>query len=211
MQLFAVRHGETEWNKAGKQQGHLNSDLTKLGLLQARAMAHGLSGYKIDYMYTSDLGRALQTADIISNVLKLEYVTEPSLRERNLGILQGLTMQEFKIRFPADAEKFAGRDPDYVIPLGESVRQRYERSINFINELTEKYPAANVLVVCHGGVLTSFMQSALDLPLEQKRKYSLYNGSINRFTVTETGGWQLDTWGELSHLREFNLGTLDDF
>ncbi|NLE01703.1 MAG: histidine phosphatase family protein [Fibrobacter sp.] len=94
--LYSVRHGETEWNRAGIQQGHLNSPLTANGIKQARSLAKGLSGRGIEVIISSDLGRASQTADIIAKDLNLPLNTDNRLRERNLGILQGMTIEEFK-------------------------------------------------------------------------------------------------------------------
>lgn len=78
--LFAVRHGETEWNRLGKQQGHLDTPLTDLGLRQARALAEGLAGQGIEAIYSSDLGRAMQTAQTIGERLGLAVVADVGLR-----------------------------------------------------------------------------------------------------------------------------------
>jgi len=98
-----VRHGETEWNLAGKEQGHLDSPLTALGVRQAQALANGLWGKGIQVIYSSDLGRAVRTAEIIADRLGLPLNVESDLRERHLGVMQGLTMKEFRDRFPDEA------------------------------------------------------------------------------------------------------------
>jgi 2,3-bisphosphoglycerate-dependent phosphoglycerate mutase len=208
--LLAVRHGETQWNRSAKQQGHLNSDLTELGIRQAHAMAEGLKHFRIDCLYSSDLGRATQTAAIISQAIGKEFVTDSRLRERRLGILQGLTRAEFRLRYPQDAARFESNDPDYRIPGGESVRERYSRCIACAEELASRHQGQTVLAIAHGGVLMIFMHRALQLPLAQKRSFALVNGSINAFSIAESLEWRLLFWGDTTHLRANGLETLDD-
>jgi probable phosphoglycerate mutase len=209
-QFIAVRHGETEWNKIGKQQGHLDSPLTPLGRRQAEAMAAGLQSFRFDAFYSSDLGRARQTADVITRVVGLPYETDPRLRERHLGVLQGLTYAELEKTNHAVLEGMKGRDPDYRIPGGESARDRFARNVACLEELAARHPGRTILVVCHGGVLRSFMDRALDLPLARQRTFSLVNAAINGFSISDAGVWRLETWGETAHLRLAGLSALDD-
>ena len=205
--LFAVRHGETEWNLVGKQQGHLDSPLTGIGVQQADALANGLADKGIDVLYTSDLGRAARTAAIIGERLGLSVQEDERLRERHLGAMQGLTKREFAERYPEDAAMFNTGDPEYVLPGGESARQRYERCIRCAEDLAARHLRQRILIVAHGGVLASFFYRALNMPLSDPRRFSLSNASINSFSITN-GDWRLDTWGETCHLK--GVRTLDD-
>lgn len=205
--LFAVRHGETEWNLIEKQQGHLDSPLTDNGVRQARMLAEGLGGKGIEVLYSSDLGRAMQTAEIIADKLSLDIHTDVRLRERHLGAMQTLTKKEFAAKFPEDAARFESGDPDYVLPGGESVRDRYERCIECAEELAKKEAGKKILVVGHGGVLNSFFYRALNIALDEPRRFSLFNASINSFCISD-GEWRLDTWGEIAHLGD--VRALDD-
>lgn len=205
--LFAVRHGETEWNLAERQQGHLDSPLTQRGLTQAHALANGLAGQGIEVLYSSDLGRALQTATIIADRLGLAIHEDQRLRERHLGTLQGLTRRELSERYPEDAAAFSAGDPDFVIPDGESIRQQYERCVRCAEDIAVRHPGQRVLVVAHGGVLASFFRRALGLPLSEPRRFSLFNATINSFSISN-GAWRLDSWGRTGHLR--GMPTLDD-
>jgi probable phosphoglycerate mutase len=208
--LIAVRHGETEWNKIERQQGHLDSSLTELGLLQAKAVGDGLLQYQIDTFYTSDSGRAVQTSEIIRKIVNVNFTTDLRLRERNLGILQGITQKDFVERYPDESENFNKNDPDYILPRGESIRQRYQRAVDCVEDLARQNIGKTVLIVSHGGVLMSMFYKALDLPLSQKRSFSLFNGSINIFSLDENMKWNLDTWGTVDHLTKQGLSTLDD-
>lgn len=205
--LFAVRHGETDWNLTEKQQGHLNSPLTDEGIKQAYYLADELASRNIDVLYSSDLGRALQTAEIIAAKLTLDIHTDRRLRERHLGSMQGLTKRQFAEKFPDEAEKFNTNDPDYILPGGESARQRHIRCIECAEDLAKHQIGKRLLVVAHGGVLKSFFYKATNTPLTEPRHFSLFNSSINSFSITNNQ-WRLDTWGEISHLK--NIRTLDD-
>jgi 2,3-bisphosphoglycerate-dependent phosphoglycerate mutase len=205
--LYAVRHGETEWNSVEKQQGHLNSPLTENGIRQAQLLADGLAKRNIDVLFSSDLGRALQTAEIIAKRLSLDIYTDARLRERHLGIMQSLTRKEFEERYPAEALKFNSNDPDYVLPGGESSRQLFNRCIACAEEIAGNNAGKGILIVGHGGVLKSFFHKATNTPLAEPRRYSLFNASINSFSISN-GQWRLDTWGEIAHLQD--MKALDD-
>ncbi len=204
--LTIIRHGETEWNKIGKQQGQLDSNLTENGVKQAQAIRDFIKN-EYDLIISSDLGRALQTAEIINKKFSYKIIHEPGLRERHLGIIQELTMNEFKEKYPEEYNKFNSSNPDYVIPNGESAKQRYERAINTFNKIVNDYKGMNLLIVTHGGILQSIFRHTLNIPINQKRTFSLINGSINKFSYEKS--WVLESWGEISHLS--GLDSLDDF
>ncbi|MFA5863059.1 MAG: histidine phosphatase family protein [Phycisphaerae bacterium] len=205
--LFAVRHGETEWNLVGKQQGHLDSPLTESGFQQARALAEGLAGRGIEVLYSSDLGRAMQTAHIIGERLGLPVNADERLRERHLGIMQGMTKLEFREKYPQEWMAFDSGDPDYELPGGESAKHRYERCVACGVKLASRHSGQHVLIVAHGGVLNSFFYHALCIPLTDPRRFSLFNAAINCFAVS-TDRWRLDTWGDIAHLK--GMTALDD-
>lgn len=204
--IIAVRHGETEWNRVGRQQGHLDSPLTPLGKQQALSMADALSGRSVQLIYSSDLGRAQETATIIAKRMNLQVRTDARLRERNLGILEGQTMSQFREKHPSEAASLASGDPDFALPGGESVRQVFVRNVGCVEEIARKHAGNTVLIVAHGGVLNSIFRKAVQLLLETRRSFSLFNAAVNVFTVADSG-WRLETWGDVSHLR--SIPTLD--
>jgi len=197
--LYAVRHGETEWNLVGRQQGHLDSPLTATGVRQARLLAEGLVGKRVEVLISSDLGRAVRTAEIIAGRLSLEIQLDSRLRERQLGVMQGLTKREFAEKFPEEAARFKTGDPDYVLPGGESARQRFRRCVDAAEDLARLHAGKRILLVGHGGVLCSFFYKATNTALTEPRHFSVLNASISSFHVAE-GQWRLDSWGETAHL-----------
>ncbi len=202
--LIVVRHGQTEWNAVDRFQGYVDTNLSNLGHKQASALADRLQGYSISTIYSSDLQRALQTAQPIAKRLGLPIISDARLRERNMGIFQGLTFAEIKKKFPTEHKKFMTWDPDYVIPDGESSRQKFERTIACFDEIAEYESGNEILVVSHGGTIDALFRYALGLSLSQPRKYKNFNASINRFYRTEDT-WMLATWGEVSHLIDHAL------
>jgi probable phosphoglycerate mutase len=205
--LFAVRHGETEWNLIGRQQGHLDSPLTQTGIEQAHALADCLLGRGIEAIYSSDLGRAAQTAAIIGTKLDLSVSFDRRLRERHHGLIQGKTKEEFRDQYPEEFAAFDSGDPEYALPGGESARQRLERNIACCAELAARHPGGRILIVAHGGVLKSLFYHTLGIPLSEPRRFSLFNAAVNSFSVCGDS-WRLNTWGDISHLR--GTITLDD-
>jgi broad specificity phosphatase PhoE len=190
-----IRHGETEWNLKGLHQGILDSPLTARGIEQAEQVAKLLQKFSFDQLYSSDLGRAVQTTQIISAAIQLDATFDPRLRERNLGQLAGLSLAQFRELNPEACEQYIKRNPEYVVPGGESAAQAYERSIACFEELSRKYPNQNILVVTHGFILEYLLRYSLGIPLGQKIRFSLKNCGVNRFVKIDHE-WMLDTWGE---------------
>ncbi len=205
--VYAVRHGETQWNLVGKQQGHLDSALTDRGRCQAEALAQGLAGRGIEVVYSSDLGRALKTAEIVGARLKLPVQADVRLREHHFGLLQGLTYEAFRERYPEERAGFESGSPDYCFPGGQSARQHHDGIVARVAEIARRHTGQTVLIVAHGGVLRSLFNEAVRLSLSEPRRFSLFNVAINRFSVCGDV-WRLDTWGDIAHLGE--MDTLDD-
>lgn len=197
--LLAIRHGETEWNRESRFQGHLNSVLSRDGLAQAEALGEYLARERFDLLLSSDLGRALQTASAIAVRTGHEIVVEPRLRERRMGIFQGLTPAEVQARYPDEYVRFSTRDPDYVIPQGESMRQLYARSVACFTDLVARHAGLTLAAVTHGGVLAMLYRHARAMPLDAPRDFTLHNTGVNRFRH-RLGAWHLQDWGDVGHL-----------
>jgi probable phosphoglycerate mutase len=189
-------------------QGHLDSFLTDIGKRQAEAAGNYLKKDRFNAIYSSDLGRAHETAKIIDRYLNIGIKTDERLRERKLGIFQELTIPEIKKKYPEEYARFRGGSIDYVVPEGESIRQRYERAISCIQDLADSHKDQPLLVITHGGILDSLFRKACAMALNTPRTFSLFNCSINVFSITGDG-WILEAWGGIGHLQA--LDTLDDY
>ncbi|HMA79844.1 MAG TPA: histidine phosphatase family protein [Candidatus Binatia bacterium] len=197
--IIIVRHGETEWNIKGIRQGHLDSRLTDRGITQAKALSARLAREKFTALYSSDLGRAVETAREIADLTGHKIVTATQLRERHLGIFQGLNGEEITAKYPEERRLFRTMGPDYVIPGGESMRQQVARNVAYLNELAQKHRGEQIVVVTHGGVVSGFFRYTLEIPLEAPRRFEFVNAGLNVF-AREEDSWLLLTWGDVSHL-----------
>lgn len=151
-----IRHGQTDWNKAGKMQGHTDIPLNDQGKIQARQLAEHLSrqNLKWDAIYSSDLQRASMTANIISGVLHLGDVrVDERLRERSYGKAEGMTVAERKERFGDRLETEAGIETEAAV---------IERGRQFLEQLMAREEGKRILLVSHGGFLKRFIHMLID-------------------------------------------------
>jgi 2,3-bisphosphoglycerate-dependent phosphoglycerate mutase len=205
-QFIIVRHGQTQWNHRGIRQGHLDSDLTARGIAQAKALGIRLAREHFTTLYSSDLGRAVHTARIIAASTGHEIVTDARLRERHLGIFQGLDGDQIRAKYPEEHRLHRTVGPDYVIPEGESVRQQVARNVAYLTQIAPKHLGETIVVVTHGGVLSGLFRHTFSIPFDAPRRFEFTNAGLNVFNY-EKGNWFLQTWGDTSHLCE--VGTLD--
>lgn len=206
--MIVIRHGETEWNRQQRIQGHHDSPLTALGRAQAMAVGAKLKGLPFDFLYTSDLGRAVETGQIIGQAVGLEVRQWPDLRERSYGIFEGYTWEEARERYPEEVARARAGDPDYAAPGGESRRAVYDKVVAGFSDIAGRHPGKRGIIVVHGGVLDYLARFILGLPLGGHRRFSLYNGALN-VVGCDAPNWFLHTWGDISHLQ--GLGLTDDF
>ena len=206
--FIVVRHGETAWNAQGRIQGHLDSPLNEEGLAQALMVGERLAREPIDALYCSDLGRVQQTVQPLVDRTGIQPRTTERLRERRLGVFQGLTSRECQARYAEDYTRFHARDVEHAVPGGESIREVNRRVGALFAELAAQHPGQLVVAVTHGGVLDALYRFVTGMPLERLRDFPIYNASLNwvRFSA---GAWALERWGDISHLTRD--AALDDF
>ena len=207
-EFMVVRHGETAWNAEGRIQGHLDSPLNEEGLAQAILVGERLGRETLDAFYCSDLGRAQQTAQPLADHIGKRPALSEQLRERHLGVFQGLTGAECERRYPEDYRRFHSRDPDHEVPQGESIRQFFTRVSNFFTDLAVSHEGQRLVIVTHGGVLDALHRFVRGIPLDHPRDFPIFNASVNRVTCAG-GEWSVLHWGDISHLTRD--AALDDF
>ena len=202
--ITVVRHGETDWNVSRQLQGRQNSKLTANGLKQAQLTAEALKGIAFDALYTSDLKRALETTEIINQYHNLEIQIDKSLAERNFGVMEGLTSEELKEKYPEIYSNYLARKEDFQIPGGESLISFMDRVKQSLENIIRVHEGRHILIITHGGVLDCIIRTLFDYPLSAPRRFSIYNASINRISVTD-GEWFLEEWGNISHQKARSL------
>lgn len=200
MRLILVRHGETEWNATLRYQGHANIPLNEQGRAQARKAAARLARYSAAAIYTSDIVRAAETAEIIGAMLGLAPKPMRDLREIDVGQWEGLTPEELYRRFPEHMEAF-DRDPARTVRLGgESYAQLQERALAALNTIHAAHPGDElVLAVSHGGTIRALLCHIIGLDLARFGRLWLDNGS---FTELRHGshGWRLVRLNDAAHI-----------
>ncbi len=205
--ITLIRHGETEWNLSGRWQGHADSPLSPRGISQAKALGRRIIEEKFDFFYTSDLGRAVHTSELIGNLSEITAEPCVGLRERDLGVLEGLNTDEMKQSQPEVYASFRNDGPEFEVPGGESFLQFYERCSASIEDLANRHEGTKIAVVTHGGVLGAIFRYILNIPLDADRNFVLLNCSLNRIEKKDAG-WNLISWGDVAHLKD--LDSLDD-
>ncbi len=203
--LLLIRHGETQWNIQNRFQGHGDSPLTLKGREQGKALGQRLQGLPFDAIFSSDLSRARETAELILKFTGHQLKTDQRLRERNYGILEGLRLVKIASRYPDILNRLENNDPDFVIPEGESYRQLYLRCTGFLEEMLADRPGTTLVLVVHGGVLDCLFRYVAGIGLDQPRCVTTTNASLAVFrhgTYYGTRRWVIETWGDISHLED---------
>lgn len=211
--LLIIRHGETVWNAEHRFQGHGDSPLTETGRKQVTALGRRMESIDFDTLISSDLGRTRETASIIAGFTRHAIEYDSRLRERNYGVLEGLTVPEIREQHSAVYDQFNTDDPDYILPGGESHRQHYQRNVAFFEEFLTGRFGTRVAAVAHGGVLDSVFRYVADIGLDRPRCYITTNASltiVSHGTFFGTDRWVIETWCDAGHLngssRKFGMG-----
>lgn len=213
-QIVLVRHGETDWNRIGRLQGHLDIGLSALGREQARLLAERFvleqaAGARFDACYSSDLDRARQTAEPLAQALGQPVHLMPQLRERNYGVFQGHDKTQISTVFPDAYRIWQTRDPDFAPPDGESQQSFYNRVCDALSALAREHAGQRIVCVAHGGVLDCAYRYALGMSLQLPRTHVLMNASVNELRY-EGGSAQIVNWGDILHLEQSDDDTLGD-
>ena len=197
--LIAIRHGETAWNVDTRLQGQLDIPLNPRGQEQARRLGLSLRQETLDRLISSDLSRAHATAEAIGQACGLPVATDAGLRERHFGDWQGHTYAELSEKFPALAERWRRREPDFSPPGGESLRVFYDRVVSTVTRLAHAHAGQTLVLVAHGGVLDCLYRAASRMSLDMPRTWELPNTGVNRLLHTHSG-LTLVGWGDVQHL-----------
>ena len=197
-EIILIRHGETEWNSQQRMQGHSNSDLSSVGQAQIQALGQWMKNVPFDLIYSSDSLRAKQTAESITQFSGHELQFDQRLREKNLGVFEGLTSEEARERHPEVFRLFKTAGSKYVIDEGESTQQLQDRALEIVDEIRIKHPEERVLLVTHGGFIRVVMKHSLGLSLETPTRFLIRNTGVFRLVWEDK--WIVSQMGGVSHL-----------
>jgi broad specificity phosphatase PhoE len=194
-ELLLVRHGETDWNAQQRWQGQGVDDppLNAAGVAQAEALAESLRGEHLAAVYSSDLRRALETAEIVAAMLELDVVPLPGLREIDVGSWSGLTRTQLEERFP---EQLARHRESWGSGWegGERIEDLTTRVVEAIQRIAADHPDDRVLAVTHGGVIRALTAHALAVPFTDFSRGTIVidNCGVARFACRDGALHSLD-------------------
>ena len=196
-----IRHGETDWNAEKRIQGHTDISLNEVGRAQALAMAFNAAHQRFHAIYSSDLLRAQETAQVLAQREDHTVKLLPQLRERHYGIFQGITAAQGAEHYPQAYAYYLARDLDYDFETGESLRGFAERVSEGIDWLVRHHSGQTIAAVSHSGVLDVIYRRATNRPLSTPRDFKIPNCALNWFHF-DGQGWHLEAWGDRHHLHE---------
>ena len=200
-EMILVRHGETDWNRELRFQGHVDVGLNAIGLEQARRLASRLAAEPAAHLYASDLLRAQQTAQPVAHQLGVPSVTEPALREQSFGTVDGMRVDDIKAQHPQAWEQWLRFHEDFCMPGGETTREFHARVVDAVYRIAGDHPGATLVVVTHGGVLDMIWRTARGTGLDGPRQSDIPNAGLNRVRVSGEAVEVLD-WADVRHLAD---------
>ena len=197
MKLLLIRHGQTDWNLAQRFQGQSDIPLNETGKKQALALADRLADQPFDIVYSSDLQRAFETANIIAHTSN--YKPDPRLREVNFGNWEGLTYDEIKEKHPDTLSAWENNIYKNSPPNGETLEQLSVRVQSMLDEFYANHIDQTVLIVAHGGVLQTLICLALNLNPTMYWQFHLSTASLSEVAFYPAGAI-LNLLNDTSHL-----------
>lgn len=198
-ELLLIRHGETDWNRALRFQGHSDIPLNAQGLAQAESLAARLADEPLDLVVTSDLLRTRQTAQPLLNARAVPTLADAGWREQAFGVLEGLDAETIRQRHPEVWTAWLRHDADLAPPGGESNRQFHSRVLAALRALVAAQAGRRIAVVTHGGVLDMLWRTVHALPLSGPRRCLIPNTGLNRLRWTGAA-LAIVAWGDDAHV-----------
>ena len=184
--ILLARHGESDWNRSKQWQGFADRPLTDRGRRQAAELAERLEGTELDAVYSSDLQRARDTAEVVARAKGLKIQTTTEFREVDVGSWSGLTRSEAETRFPEQYERWLQGGEGW--DDGETYEQLGERVVRAIQQIAKDHEGERVLVVAHGGTIRAIHAAALGIDVHTYRRIQRVEPNATLSAVCLEGG-----------------------
>lgn len=185
LEVYVIRHGETVWNAEGRIQGHRDSSLTSAGREHAEAMARRLQGKGIQVLYTSSLGRALNTAGVLSERLGIDLQPRVQLRECGWGAWEGMTWEQLRRDFPRQMQRRQNNLFEFRPPGGESYKDGEARVRPFVNEIQGLHQGDTIAVVGHNMINRVLMRLLLGISFDEACQLRQDNHHVYQIRLNE--------------------------
>ena len=197
--VLLIRHAQTEWNIQRRFQGHGNSPITEEGQEQLQRLKSRLAGVEFDVVYSSDLGRTMETSQMLSGKKRIE---EPRLRERGVGVLEGLNLEQIMAKHAEAFQAFRAGDKDHQIDGGESLQTALNRAWEFLEEMPVKHAGAELAAVSHAGLIRLICKQILGLKLDAPNFFQITNTSLTQLIFSPKDfTWNLEYLADTTHLQ----------
>jgi broad specificity phosphatase PhoE len=200
LRILLVRHGQTDWNAVGRNQGSADVELDSVGIKQSEQLALCLESENIEWIYSSDLKRAAQTAERVAAKIGSQIVRDPLLRERSYGTWEGLTTDEIEAIDLEHLEAYR-RDPALVAPPeGETGIDLFARAGCFLVKLLETHPRGTALIVSHGGTIANLIAALLHGTPSTAACIRIFNCAITEIVILENQRRIVVRFNDIAHL-----------
>jgi len=195
--LYLIRHAETGYNRDGRVQGHTESNLSRLGVEQARRIARRLDYVQFEAAYSSPSKRTMHTARLA--LPKADIQPREALREIRLGEWEGKKAEWLRKQYPREVERWFHSPMAVRIPGGETVGQFRRRVVREMNRIRKENPEGETAVVTHAGVICAYLTSVLGMSLDDLWSFKIRNASVTRVLFPQ-GKARIDLLGDIHHL-----------
>ena len=199
--MLLIRHGETDWNKKLIFQGQSDTKLNEKGIKNAKKNAELLKDLNYDYIYSSDLKRAKDTARFIAREMGKEIIEAKEIREIHFGEWEGLDFKKTAKQYPAEFKAWQEDPYRNNPPGGERISEFTERVNLFFKNILKKHRAKKIIVVTHGGVIKSYLTEIMAVPKNRYWQFKIENNSITEIKFT----------GEAAVLAKLNFLSSENF
>ncbi|NDJ62165.1 MAG: histidine phosphatase family protein [Chloroflexi bacterium] len=204
--VVLIRPGETEWNRNGRWQGWVAVPLNEHGRRQADALANYLRNIGMSALYTSDLKRALETAERLAETLGFEAVVDARLRERNMGLWQGLTLDEMRTWYPEQFELLMSDRENFRIPSGETRNEVRTRVLTAFDEILRADRGETIGILSHTTAIKILIAELV--PEFDPSSVDLANSAVTTIRRRDDGTWQLSAVNDLLHLEGLEAASM---
>jgi broad specificity phosphatase PhoE len=196
--VIFIRPGETDWNRSVRWQGWVASPLNDLGKRQAERLANYVRHIGMSALYSSDLKRAVQTAEILAEKLGFSFVGDERLRERNIGHWQGLTIDEMRTWYPDEYHDLLTDAENYRVPGGESRADVRQRIVAAFDDIVKQNEGETVGIISHTTAIHELLNALI--PGNGNQEVAVSNTSVTTITTGDDGKWKLVASDDVMHL-----------
>ena len=185
-EFIFMRHGVTDLNIKKVYFGHLNPSLNREGIDQIKSIKKTLVNESIDLIYSSDLKRCVESAEIINEDYNLNITKKKEFRELNFGIFEGKSHEEVTETFPVESGLFFENWMNFRIPDGESITNLMQRTVDQIENIRSVHTGKSILIVTHSGVIQAALSYYFSKNLDLYWKFRFNNGSLTKLCFDST-------------------------